>query len=201
MRQRQQRRSSAKAQHLAPVGPQQVDFGDSAYSAASGGRRSERTRGAHADGREPRTTAAGHRHVSRSATSTDSPFGPHALRPDRDRRPQDEARPSPAPRHQTGPLTHGPETAHRRRSLPRCARPAWIVRPSIGFFGALALGTTRHAEAQLGRLLQPLLAARRGPHLAGQADFAERHEAARQRPCRAGCTGSPASPPGRPPAR
>ena len=92
-------------------------------------------------------------------------------------------------------------TPARPRWPPRCARPRGSVSPSIGFFGALALGTTATEKPELGGLLQPLLPARRGPHLAGQADLAEGDEAARQRPCRAGCPGWPAAPPGRPPAR
>ena len=44
-----------------------------------------------------------------------------------------------------------------------------------------ALGTMRFLEAELGRLLQALLAARRRPHLAGQADLAEHDDLRRQR--------------------
>jgi hypothetical protein len=56
-----------------------------------------------------------------------------------------------------------------------------MVSPSMGFLGALALGTTRDAEAQLGRLLEPLLTARGRAHLAGQAHLAKGDEALGQR--------------------
>ena len=41
-----------------------------------------------------------------------------------------------------------------------------------GFFGRIGLGHHSHAEAQLGRLFQTLLAARGRAHFAGQADLA-----------------------------
>ena len=56
-----------------------------------------------------------------------------------------------------------------------------MVRPSMGFLGALAFGHHGHGKAQLGSLLQALLAARRRAHLTSQPHFAKGQEAARQR--------------------
>src|SRR5471030_1871205 len=50
-----------------------------------------------------------------------------------------------------------------------------------GLLGRVGLGYHRQRKAQFGRLAQPFLAARRRTDLAGQADFAKHHEAARQR--------------------
>jgi len=58
---------------------------------------------------------------------------------------------------------------------------AWMVRPSIGFLGAFALGTTATLKPSLAASL-PLLAARRRAHLASQADLAEGDETLGQRP-------------------
>jgi putative peptidoglycan lipid II flippase len=82
----------------------------------------------------------------------------------------------------------------RRRST------AWMVSPRSAS-SARWPWAPGDAEAQLGGFLQPLLTARGGAHLAGQAHFAEGDEAAAAGPCRAGCSGWPAAPPGRPPAR
>ena len=65
----------------------------------------------------------------------------------------------------------------------------------------IGLGHQRMREAELGGFAQTLLAARRRPHLAGQADFAEGDQAS---PAAAGCAGwrrSRAAPRDRPPAR
>ena len=49
--------------------------------------------------------------------------------------------------------------------------------PFNRFFGCIRFGNHCHAKAQLGRLFQTLLAARRGAHLAGEADLAKGQKA------------------------
>jgi len=50
-----------------------------------------------------------------------------------------------------------------------------------GFLRRVGLGHHGDRKAELGSFFQPFLTARRWPHFAGQPDFAERNEAARQR--------------------
>ena len=87
----------------------------------------------------------------------------------------------PAARHSTMTNRFTSDPQRNLSSAASSRSTAQISRPSMGWRGALA-GDQRHAEAQFGGLAQTLLSARRGPDFAGQADFAERDQSARQRP-------------------